>query len=773
MDVACPLAIVREFLAGLFGGDGHTPKLAHSSTRLSSSITPVKFSQSIVEKHLSSLEMYMQNIRQLLERCGVAKCTQSKPEPHTYTNGRMIPQDYEENPRFKITVRLPMSTSFAEKIGFRYAVNKNLCLSVATAYWRLGENIKHGRNFVTTRTAEIYKTYIPEYRCAYCNALFSSRNCVRRHQLHRCKISTGDLPLPTTHCTVQMALDQAREEFLSSNVLLHHKQLSSCQEVSHISLKGLPRTTRRIRNTISPEEFFEITGTTRWFAKSEYPVSQDSLSIPNFYLHIAGIRKNGTLPVYDIEVENNHSFLANGLCVHNCQQRARRFRAALDRDQGDFDNSALTPGTKFMDHLTKYVDWYLRNKVSDAWAGLEVIFSNEKVPGEGEHTCLDHIRTCPDTESFLIHGADADLIMLGMASQKPQFYILREDLYSRDNDYHLVDTGGLAQDLAQRVKWDSTKKFRSDTAITDLVFLFFTVGNDFLPHIPNLEILEGGIDHLVDVFRTIGESYGHLTHITKSRVAFFKKPLEVMFGTLARNEKEFLEEKLNNRERYCASDPLLENCARLNSDGKFEVDFTKYREVYYTKKVGLQSPSQIADMCYAYLTGMDWVIKYYTTGVPSWTWSYPYSYAPFCSDLARYIRTFHFPEFELGTPNLPFQQLLCVLPPASAHLLPGPLGKLLTDEGSAIRDLYPESFVIDASLRLRDWEATVVLPPIDTHRIYEAYDRMIGAVSDADRRRNVHGRNFRYFYTEEPRLFKSFYGNIDDCHARSEPIDSF
>ena len=92
------------------------------------------------------------------------------------------------------------------------------------------------------------------------------------------------------------------------------------------------------------------------------------------------------------------------------QQRQRRFRSAEEKDDDEFkqfDSNSLTPGTKFMHHLTKYIDWYVRKNISEnpLWENIEVVFSNEKCPGEGEHKIINYIRFYGDpSDSYCIHG---------------------------------------------------------------------------------------------------------------------------------------------------------------------------------------------------------------------------------------------------------------------------------------------------------------------------------------------------------------------------------
>jgi len=143
------------------------------------------------------------------------------------------------------------------------------------------------------------------------------------------------------------------------------------------------------------------------------------------------------------------------------QQRARRFRSAQEaKEQAEvaekvrqdmiergeqvpkkgkeaWDSNVITPGTDFMIGLSEFVRYYVRVRISEGgkyWKGLKVIFSDASVPGEGEHKIMSYVRRQRTVSGYdpnvshVLHGLDADLIMLGLATHEVNFFILREEV---------------------------------------------------------------------------------------------------------------------------------------------------------------------------------------------------------------------------------------------------------------------------------------------------------------------------------------------------------
>ena len=273
------------------------------------------------------------------------------------------------------------------------------------------------------------------------------------------------------------------------------------------------------------------------------------------------------------------------------QQRSRRFRASKEaadkteqmekikegiringgllpedkanEEKGEhFDTNCITPGTPFMTKLAECLRYYVQQRMnnSPSWRSIKVILSDANVPGEGEHKIMDYIRRQraqpehdPNTHHVLC-GADADLIMLGLATHEPYFTIIREEF--KPNKPRACDICGQVGHEMKECKGIAKEKFGQhdellsakcnlgetryifvrlsilreylyrdleiyqqlpfpwdlERAIDDWVFMCFFVGNDFLPHLPSLEIRENAIDRLIRIYKeNVPKFKGYLT----------------------------------------------------------------------------------------------------------------------------------------------------------------------------------------------------------------------------------------------------------------------
>ena len=118
------------------------------------------------------------------------------------------------------------------------------------------------------------------------------------------------------------------------------------------------------------------------------------------------------------------------------------------------------------------------------------------------------------------------------------------------------------------------------------------------------------------------------------------------------------------------------------------------------------------DICLNYLEGLEWTLKYYTSGCPDWRWSYKYKYPPLLIDLLKYIPVFNTTFVPLKPPNPVTQlvQLCYVLPYSSLRLLPKPIyDKLLKEHPEWYKTNYDFLWAFCKYF----WESHVLMEEID------------------------------------------------------------
>ena len=405
------------------------------------------------------------------------------------------------------------------------------------------------------------------------------------------------------------------------------------------------------------------------------------------------------------------------------QQRSRRYkswyqneitRMIFKKEKDDsWNTTAITPGTKFMAELNDVVSKHFNSASFTRLNVQDIIVSGSNNVGEGEHKIFDYMRMNLEKhfiETTVIYGLDADLIMLSInhLSICPNIYLFREtphfiqsiDSSLKPDANYFLDIPELTKTIVKNMNNDRELTLEQQkNKVFDYIFLCFFLGNDFLPHFPAVNIRTGGVDKLLNAYKaTIGDTNDY---ITDGKIINWNNVRKVV-KFLADLEEEFIIKEHRSRnskeKRLMPENTPEEKFKKFEATPVYERDMEKYinpvkpnwQARYYNglfgikegEKEGLkeglkegEGEDKIRDIAVNYLEGLEWTMKYYTTGCPDWRWKYKYNYPLLLKDLIKYIPVFN-KEFVPNKPANPVSEMvqLCyVLPRSSLNLIPSKL----------------------------------------------------------------------------------------------------
>ena len=426
------------------------------------------------------------------------------------------------------------------------------------------------------------------------------------------------------------------------------------------------------------------------------------------------------------------------------QQRERRYKSIFqtnisksifkDKQTDPWNTTAITPGTKFMSQLNKKITSYFIDPIK--YNLQNIIISTSEYSGEGEHKLFQYIRDYSDfhaDKNTVIYGLDADLIMLSINHLpiSKQIYLFRETPHFiqsinselEPNSTYLLDIPELAKTITTNMNNDlELTTEQQKNRVYDYIFICFFLGNDFMPHFPSINIRTGGVDKMINAYKaTIGQSNENLTDGKKIYWKNVRKLIQFLSTIEHDNIKQEMKQRDRREKNYLPDDTPENKMKKFEAIPTYERQKEKYinpfksgwEERYYKSLFDVEiTEERKKQICVNYLEGLEWTMKYYTSGCPDWRWCYKYKYPPLLTDLIHYVPYFdiEFISKNESTSVSPLVQLSYVLPFQSLHLLPEKLYKELTKEHS---DWYKADCDFVWAYCKYFWESHVELPDID------------------------------------------------------------
>lgn len=444
-----------------------------------------------------------------------------------------------------------------------------------------------------------------------------------------------------------------------------------------------------------------------------------------------------------------------GMMKH-MEQRQRRYKNSLENKYPNvWDLNVFSPGTKLMHYLTKYIDWYLRKKVMNhhLYRNVKVIFSNEKVFGEGEWKITKFIKKFVDQkQKILIYSSDSDLILITMLLHEYSIRIVRHS-NEYGKEFVCIDT------LKKLLKTNYSFSNNDTLFFSDIYLLLLLLGNDYIissPCVFDFILFEKEIFPMYLKFQN---------HFTMNGIVLHTENLCNFFKELSIYEEKWLVQRYKQQNK-CFSDKLF---LKYYSTDTEKVNFENYKKDYNTNSF---QNDDYENQIVQYLDTLQNIMKMVQVEDFDWSLVYGYSKSPFLSDFTtpiiskenNYKITRH---NKIPSKNICFH-LISIIPPPSKYLLPDVFKTIFME----FHDNYPSRLEFDLTGKKKIWEAFLQLPPFQFTKLSNYFFEHWNDLTKEEKKIFRSGKTFQYIYSSKNfQKFDSFYGNIDKMNVSVKLLD--
>lgn len=370
------------------------------------------------------------------------------------------------------------------------------------------------------------------------------------------------------------------------------------------------------------------------------------------------------------------------------QQRMRRHKSALERKyntENPWNTNAISPGTKFM----KSLNYSLKNHICKY---KNIILDDSNNRGEGEHKILNYIKNNNLKGKICIYGLDADLIQLALVSHKENIILLRETTEYNIENTNLEYIYLKIDDLKQKLigSFNIQRIVDEKRLIDDYIFLCFLLGNDFMNHIPSLNLRYGGHNILLDTYSKLQDRYdGYFRLIDRKlknyiHMTFFKEyinELSLLENDIINKIKmiRYKQYKKIHNQYYNDFKDLKKNISNNlslkdiydfqynNSDDENIKKMIENLPILYSQDENYDIKYD-EDECKDYIECLLWTTHYYFNECINWRFHSKYNHGPLINNINKYIMNSKYEIIKEDKEYSNYEQLSYIFPKDSHYL---------------------------------------------------------------------------------------------------------